>query len=472
MQVIFLLMHVANRRRGLENQNVETALISDLEVLTLGSTEGYTTRNPRTTRDPTMYLEAMEGDEAQKWKNATHAKWGSVLENNTFQTFNELDTASYLDQRSKLEGSHPTPLQAPVGVKTISSKWVYKKINPDGTIRYKVRLVIRGFEQTAGMHMGETYAPVSKLTTFRLLMSLAARHGWKVDHMGVATAFLNPKVDCDAIYMTLPLGMEWVDPGLHNAGVWIVRLRKALYGLHQAPKLWFDTINNFLIELGFKASSADCNLFIKGSVILLLYVDDIIIIDSDKEGIRGTEVKDLLSTKYKMTSLGIARRFLGINIEINERGISLYQGRYIDAILQRFRMEAAHDAKSPMDPNICLDNTNCKDKTANKDLYLSIVGSLIYAALATRPNISFCVTTLSRYNHAPLQMHLTAAKRVLRYLKHTCSLQLHYSRESAGSLMGFTDSDWVGRIADRKSVGGCIFFGSCDKEGSPSGPIL
>ena len=184
-----IAIRVANRRRGLEYQNVETALISDLEVLTLKSTEGYATRNPRTTRDLTTYLEAMEGDTAQKWKNATHAEWGSVLKNNTFQTFNELDTAPHLDQRSNLQGSHLTPLQAPAGVKTISSKWVYKKINPDRTIRYKVRLVIRGFEQTTGMHMGETYAPVSKLTTIRLLMSLAARHGWKVDHMDMATAY-------------------------------------------------------------------------------------------------------------------------------------------------------------------------------------------------------------------------------------------------------------------------------------------
>ena len=131
-----------------------------------------------------------------------------------------------------------------------------------------------------------------------------------------------------------------------------------------------DDINNFLIELGFKASSADCNLFTKESVILLLYVNDIIIIDSDIDSIQGAEVKALLSTKYKMTSLGIARRFLAIDIEINREGISLHQGRYIDAILERFRMEAAHDAKSPMDPNVRLDNTNCEDKPANQDLYL------------------------------------------------------------------------------------------------------
>ena len=131
-----------------------------------------------------------------------------------------------------------------------------------------------------------------------------------------------------------------------------------------------DDINNFLIELGFKALSADCNLFTKESVILLLYVNDIIIIDSDIDSIQGAEVKALLSTKYKMTSLEIARRFLSIDIEINREGISLHQGRYIYAILEQFRMKAAHNAKSPMDPNVRLDNTNCEDKPANQDLYL------------------------------------------------------------------------------------------------------
>ena len=130
-----------------------------------------------------------------------------------------------------------------------------------------------------GTDFGKTYAPVSKLTTFRMLMSIAAPHGWTIDHMDITTAFLNLKIDCDKVNMSLPLGMDWIDPKLFNCGVHSVRLRKALYGLQQAPKLWFDKIDGFLLSIGFKPSAADPNLYIKGPVILLLYVDDMIIVD-------------------------------------------------------------------------------------------------------------------------------------------------------------------------------------------------
>ena len=130
------------------------------------------------------------------------------------------------------------------------------------------------------MDFGDTYAPVSKMTILRLLMSLAARRNWRVDHMDVVTAFLNPKIDREAVFMSLPLGMRWVDPEMHNCEVRTVRVKKALCGLRQAPNLWFDEINGFLIHLGFAASPADPNLYTRGSVIIILYVDDILIIDT------------------------------------------------------------------------------------------------------------------------------------------------------------------------------------------------
>ena len=461
-------MRVANRRRGLLDANIEQALIGDLEVLTLDTKEDHVTSPDR---DPLSYQEAMASPDSEKWKVATFEEWDAILRNGTFQSFVEMETAPCSDQRQHMS-LDPTPLSAPADVKTIRSKWVYKKkINPDGSTRYKVRLVIRGFEQIAGTDFGETYAPVSKLSTFRLLLSIAAKFGWKVDHMDVATAFLNPKIDRETVFMSLPAGMEWVDPWLHACGVDVVRLRKALYGLRQAPKLWFDAINAFLLALGFKASQADPNLYVKGSVILLLYVDDILIIETREETQEAEKVKEHLCAQYKMTSLGTARRFLGIQIACSDEGISLGQEDYINAILRRFGMEEAHSMQSPMDPNVHLDNTDCEDKPADKDQYLAIIGSLMYAALATRPDISFCVTSLSRYNQSPLTMHLTAAKRVLRYLKHTKHYRLHYSRDWTKSLAGFTDSDWAGRIATRKSIGGCVFFGYHGTGTTKSGPI-
>lgn len=200
-----IAVRVANRRRGLLDNCTEEALISDLEVLSL-DTGGD---QPGTVdRDPLSYREAMEAPDAEKWKIATHEEWDAVLRNGTFQSFEEVAVTPYpADQRSATLGL--TPLAAPGDQKVIGWKWVYKRnVNPDGTTRYKVRLVIRGFEQVVGTDFGEMYSPVSKLTTFRFLVSLAASYGWDIDHMDVATAFLNPKIDREAVFISLPSGME------------------------------------------------------------------------------------------------------------------------------------------------------------------------------------------------------------------------------------------------------------------------
>jgi hypothetical protein len=186
------------------------------------------------------------------------------------------------------------------------------KIGPENSIRHKARLVIKGYEQVQGIDFGETYAPVSKLSTLRLLLAMSAQRGWKIDHMDVKTAFLNPKIDRDNIFMNLPEGIETVDSTLSRSVS--VRLLKALYGLKQAPKLWHDNINEFLLSLHFKNSTTDPNLYVKDGVLLLLYVDDILIFHVNQDAGAGNEVKKHLSNRYKMTDLGEARQFLGLEI--------------------------------------------------------------------------------------------------------------------------------------------------------------
>jgi len=203
--------------------------------------------------DPSTYAEAMAGPLRDHWKRAIDEESASILLNNTFTTVNSKEAKQLL-------------------VKPVGSEWVFKtKRNPDGSTRYKARLVIKGYEQT---DFGETYAPVGKLTTFRYLISLVGRCGWHIDHMDVVTAFLNPEVDDDDIYMVLPEGWpEGLDA--HSPPI-IVRLRKALYGLKQAPWLWQNNINTFLLFLGFTQSQANPNLYIRSDgILILLYIDDI-----------------------------------------------------------------------------------------------------------------------------------------------------------------------------------------------------
>ena len=213
----------------------------------------------------------------------------------------------------------------------------------------------------------------------------------------MVTAFLNPEVDDDDIYMTLPEG--WLE-GL-NTLTCIVRLKTALYGLKQAPQLWHNDINTFLLSLEFTQSQADPNLYPRSDgILMLLYVADISMLyprDATKAAI---EVKARLSEQYKITNLGEARQFLGIEIYCEENGtgtgISLGQKAFITMILKQFNMQNAHDVSTPMDPNVKLHLAEDWGEKGLNDIkgYQANVGSLMYAALATRPDISFAVVAL------------------------------------------------------------------------------
>jgi hypothetical protein len=332
--------------------------------------------------DPFPSAEAMDSPQHEHWKRAMEEECTSILLNNTFTTVNSREARQ-------------------LRVKPIGSKWVYKtKHNPDGTIRYQARLVIKGYEKK---DFGETYAPGRKLTPFRYLISLVGKHGWNINHLNVVTAFLNSEVNDDDIYMTLHEG--WQD-GL-NAPMIVVRLKKSLYGLKQAPRLWHNNINTFLLSVEFTQSMADPNLYLRSDgILMLLYVDDISMLYPEDATKAAIEVKARLSKKYKITNLGPARPFLGIEIHREETGsstgtgtvtgISLGQKAFITTILKGFNMQNAHGASTPMDPNVKLDLAEDRGEKELKDTkgYQAIVGSLMYVALATPPDISFAVAAL------------------------------------------------------------------------------
>ena len=381
----------------------------------------------------------MDSPQRDHWKRAMEEECTSILLNNTFTTINSREARQ-------------------LRVKPIGSKWVYKtKNNPDGTRRYKARLVIEGYKQT---DFGETYAPVGKLTTFRYLISQVGKHGWNIDHLDVVTAFLNPEVNDDDIYMTLP--DSWLE-GLNTTTI-IVRLNKALYSLKQAPRLWHNDIDTCLLSLEFTQSQADPNLYLRSDgILMLLYVDDISMLHPKVASKAAIQVKARLSEKYKITNHGLARQFLGMEIhrEENGTGISPGQKALITTILKRFHIQNAHDVSTPMDPNVKLDLAENRGEKELKDIkgYQAIVGSLMYTALATWPDMSFPVAALCRYNSRPFTSHLTAAKRVLQYLKSTANFRLHFSSSSStNQLTGYTDSDWANDSANRKSQGGLVFL--------------
>jgi phage terminase small subunit len=237
-------------------------------------------------------------------------------------------------------------------------------------------------------------------------------------------------------------------------------LLKALYSLKHAPKLWHDEINGFLLSLGFQRADADPNLYLRGDVFIILYVDDILVFYHPDNSHAASSVKAMLMRQYRMKDLGPVRQFLGLEISRNgQHTITLGQQAYIDTILQRFEMTTAYGVQTPLDPNVRLDGHGQQGGVeVDPTQYQAIVGSLMYAALGTRPDITYAVAALSRYNSRPLTVHLTAAKRVLRYLKTTRTAKLHYSTDGVTELHGYTDADGAGDSADRKSQGGYTFI--------------
>jgi hypothetical protein len=353
---------------------------------------------PATVRAPETFEEAAE---SAHWQAAMREEYSSLLENKTWETCERRD-------------AHQT------GKHAIGCKWVFKtKTNADGSLRYKARLVIKGYEQVPGEDFDETFAPVARLETFRLVLALAAANGLQIHQMDVVTAFLNPDIDGE-VYMELPPGVEnsWLWPEStdqiqeipHDA---ICRLLKALYGLKQAPRLWFKHIDSFLKKLGFHPSDNDANLYISEDAWILLYVDDLLIVSKSERQI--AEIKRRLSDQYRMTDLGAAKQFLGL--ELRRYGDKLYVGqhRFALKVIRRFEMHDAYPQTTPLDPGSRLVKATKGDRLVDANEYRALIGSLMYLMRATRPDLAFTLSALSKHNEKPTSEHLQAAKHVLRY---------------------------------------------------------
>ncbi|KAM1762795.1 hypothetical protein ACFX12_005393 [Malus domestica] len=341
----------------------------------------------------------------------------------------------------------------PVNKNLVGCKWVFKiKRHSDGSIaRHKARLVAKGFSQEPGIDYSDTFSPVVKPTTVRIVLALAAHFHWSLRQLDVKNAFLHGILQ-EEVYMAQPPGFE--DP--QNPTL-VCKLHKSLYGLKQAPRAWNDRFTTFLPTLGFQHTYSDSSLFVKpvGSdiVILLLYVDDIIITGSAHSAIQ--QVIDALTSEFDIKDLGPLHFFLGIQISQTPNGLFLSQQKYIQELLVKTEM---HDSKACDTP--CLPyNRLLKDDGEpypNPSLYRSVVGALQYLTF-TRPDIAFSVHQVSQFMQNPMASHFTAVKRILRYLKGTVDVGLTYSRGDL-DLHAFSDADWAGDPNDRRSTTGLVVF--------------
>lgn len=382
--------------------------------------------------EPKTYQEALNDSyHKMDWELAMKEEYKSLVTNQTW--------------------SLTTP---PPGRKILRGKWVYKlKRGPTGKVmRYKARWVVRGFEQREGIDYNETFASVVKPMSYKALFALAAALDWEIEQMDVKTAFLYGFVEED-IYVEQPNGFA-TKPDL------VCRLNKALYGLKQSPRLWFNTLSDFLKTLSFEPLTADCSVLVnhKDSIIIAAYVDDLLIAGPNKSTI--DKIKAALNERFQMSDLGACAYYLGMSVRRDRanRILRLGQFGYVEKVLRDFNMWESNPNATPMDGTTHLKKSE-EDYIAPAELrtqYQSAVGSLMYAMLGTRPDLAYAVSVVSRYGSNPDNSHWHAVKRIFRYLKGTVNLELVF-RGGLKPLTGYSDSDWAGDHDTRRSSAGYVF---------------
>jgi len=206
----------------------------------------------------------------------------------------------------------------PRGVNVVGSKWIFKtKHRPAGSVdKYKARLVARGFTQQLGIDYGDTFSPVVKPATVRLVLALAVSRGWSLRQIDVSNAFLHGYLSED-VYMQQPTGFEDARFPSH-----VCKLQRALYGLKQSPRAWYARLSTRLLELGFVSSKADTSLFFfryrDVQIYMLVYVDDIVIAGSSPRAVDG--LVHALAASFSIKDLGPLEYFLGLEASFNSGG--------------------------------------------------------------------------------------------------------------------------------------------------------
>ncbi|KAG7536467.1 Integrase catalytic core [Arabidopsis suecica] len=379
--------------------------------------------------EPQTALQALKD---HRWRNAMGSEINAQIGNHTWDLV-------------------PPP---PPSVTIVGYRWIFtKKFNPDGSLnRFKARLVAKGYNQRAGLDYAETFSPVIKSTTIRLILGVAEDRSWPIRQLDVNNAFLQGTLT-DEVYMSQPPGFE--DKDRPN---YVCRLRKALYGLKQAPRAWYIELRTYLLTVGFVNSVSDTSLFIlrcgKSIVYMLVYVYDILVTGNDSVLLQQTLAA--LATRFSVKEHEDLHYFLGIEAKRVSQGLHLCQRKYIFDLLTRTNMLLAKPVTTPMatSPKLPLHSGT---RLPDPKEYRAVVGSLQYLAL-TRPDLSYAVNRLSQFMHMPTTDHWNAVKRVLRYLAGTPNHGIFLKKGNALSLHAYTDADWAGDTDDYVSTNGYIVY--------------
>ncbi|GJS08007.1 zinc finger, CCHC-type containing protein [Tanacetum coccineum] len=333
----------------------------------------------------------MKSQDVAFWKEAINEEMDSIMGNNTWVL-----------------------ADLPPGCKPLGCKWIFKrKLKVDGTIeKFKARLVIQGFKQKSRIDYFDTYAPVARISTIRLLIAMASIHNLIIHQMDVKTAFLNGDLE-EEVYMNQPQG--FIMSGDENK---VCKLIKSLYGLKQAPKQWHQKFDEVVLSNSYLLNQADKYVYSKfdesgKGVIICLYVDDMLIFSTDQVQVDLT--KEFLSSKFSMKDMGEADVILGIRIKHESNGIAISQSHYIEKVLKKFNYFDCTPVSTPMDTSEKLMPNN--GQAVSQLEYSRVIGCLMYAMTCTRPDIAFVV-----------------------------------------GLEGYTDASWISNTEDNSSTSGWVFL--------------
>lgn len=387
--------------------------------------------------DPQSVEEALSRPDSDQWLAAMKEEYSALIDNETWEL------VDYDEDK-----------------KPLKCKWVFKtKKNANGVIvKHKARLVIKGCSQKKGIDYEETYSPVVRYTSIRYLLAIAAEFDLEIDQLDAVTAFLQGDLT-DVIYMLQPEGFTESNK--------ICRLKKSLYGLKQASRVWNLKLDENLKKYGLIQSKTDPCIYYKFSETLILiiavYVDDMVIFCNSIAA--KTHLKEHLMSQFKMKDIGEARYVLGMQItrDRKSRKIWLDQELYIENMLKKYNMWECNAVDTPVLLGEKLSKL-MSPKTDNEREemfsipYQEVIGSLLFAAQISRPDISYAVNNVSRFTQDPGKIHWTATKRILRYLKGTLNYRLEFDGTKKSEIMGYADADWASSIDDRRSVTGYVFL--------------
>jgi hypothetical protein len=366
----------------------------------------------------------------EQWQAAMNEEYASLMKNNTWKL-----------------------VDLPPGRTVVDNKWVLKvKRKPDNSVdRYKARLVAKGFTQRPGQDYSDTFAPVAKISSLKLIVAMSGPLKLKLKHLDVKTAFLQGELD-EVIYMRQPQYFEKDDER-------VCELLKPIYGLKQSSRCWNKRAHKTLTKIGFQRTRSDYCVYVlrrgKELAILLCWVDDLLL--ACNSATLEQELTTKLAAELEIRDLGALNYFLGFEFSETPQGYTMKQTKYAKDLLEKARMSDCKPVPTPMEGGMHYTRRQPNEQQAEATTYRSVVGGLQYLC-HTRPDIQFAVGVVSRFVSDPSVLHWQAVKRILRYIQGTQEWGLRFSREGSGVVSGYSDADWAGDLSDRKSTSGYAFF--------------